>query len=196
VVAAFAIEADIRFGLFWAVVGLAVGAVQSLVLVRESSRVTRRVLVGVRWTLLSGIGLGIGALLGIIPSYAVWLYLGLTRGVHWGFTTAAWTFALTMAGAFTTLTASIAIGLVQQRVLRKVFRESDHWASFTVVGWLLACTTRYGMLRIVPGGDIVKGLVAGATGGLWLGGITGLVLARMLKTRQAAIEVRITTTRA
>jgi len=187
VVALFAIEIEVRFALFWAAVGLVVGAMQSLVLMRESLRTSKRALVGVWWTLSSAMGLGIGSLLGIIPSYAVWLGLGVMKGVHWAFTTGAWTFAVAMTGLFTTLTAVIAESLVQECILRKELRasESDHWAFLNVLGWLAACVARYGMLRLVPGGDMLKGLVAGAVGGLSLGGITGPALVRMLETRKA-----------
>jgi hypothetical protein len=166
---------------FWligfGILGLSIGLAQSLILRQHLHYPGGWIRVAAQWALASLAGCFLGGMASSILTVS--LVLLLMAGLNVDYT---WMYrhgGLVLWTSSILLTATI-VGVLQYLILRRRFDSSRKWIWISIIGWCAGLAVAWGVAQIMPGGDVVKGVVGGAVGGIVLGVITGSALVRFL----------------
>jgi hypothetical protein len=167
----------IGYGVLGLAVGLVIGLAQSLVLGQAFYRSGKSIRIAIKWTLANSVGCFMGGVVGSIATLLFGLLLMAVLNVDY---TWMYRFGDLVLWTSSILLSAIAVGVLQYLILRTRFDSSQKWIWISIIGWCAGLAIGWGVAQITPGGDVVRGVAGGATGGIVLGAITGGALVRLL----------------
>ena len=168
-----------------AVLGLVVGLAQSFVLERAVSKSGGRARITFQWTLACSTAWMAGGVAGSVLPIVIWLILAFTANVDY-----TWIYHSGYYVIWVSFIASgsLAVSIIQQRVLQTRFNSVVKWRWPSIIGWFAGWTVGLVAAHIVPGSEIAKGVAGGAIGGAVLGTLTGRALVHLLAGSRTSTE--------
>ena len=161
----------LRLGSFGLLVGLAQSVVLRQVIYQKPARSI------VQWTLANLISWGLGAMIGGIATFSIAVFLMTTLNVDY---TWAYQYGELVFWIVCILLGAITLSNFQQQILRKSSNAIGRWTWISIAGWVLAWSAGFAVVRVIPGSNLLRGVVGGAIGGIVVGTITGYALVRFL----------------